>query len=72
MLNLCGIVAAILKMATARNFSMSRIYSGHHNLPTYEMSLKSDNVEFVWYCGGHFENDDRYKFFNVRYKFGTS
>ena len=39
MLNLCGIVAAILKMATARNFSMSGINSGHHNLPTYEMSL---------------------------------
>jgi hypothetical protein len=54
MLNLCCIVAAILKMATARNFSMS----GHHNLPTYEMSLKSDNVEFVQYCGGHFENGD--------------
>jgi hypothetical protein len=28
----------------------------HHNLPTYEMSLKSDNVEFVRYCGGYFEN----------------
>jgi hypothetical protein len=41
------IVVAILKIATARNFSMSGIYSGHHNLPTYEMSLKSDNVEFV-------------------------
>ena len=39
--------AAILKMATARNFSMSGIKSGYHNLPTYEMSLKSDNVEFV-------------------------
>ena len=47
MLNLCGIVATILKMATARNFSMSGINSGHHNLPIYEMSLKSDNVEFV-------------------------
>jgi hypothetical protein len=58
MLNLCGIVAAILKMATARNFSMSGINSGHHNLPTYEMSLKLDNVEFVWYCGGHFQNGD--------------
>ena len=34
------------------------IYSGHHNLPTYEMSLKSDNVEFVRYCGGHFKNGD--------------
>ena len=26
---------------------MSGINSGHHNLSTYEMSLKSDNVEFV-------------------------
>ena len=47
-----------LKMATGRNFSMSGINSGYHNLPTYEM-LKSDNVEFVRYCGGHFENGDR-------------
>ena len=57
--------AAIWKMVTARNFSMSGINSGHHNLPTYEMSLKSDNVEFVRYCGGHFENGNRQKFFNV-------
>ena len=68
MLNFCGIVVAILKMATGRNFSISGINSGHHNLPTYEMSLKSTNVEFVRYCGGHFENGDRWKFFNV----GTS
>ena len=54
MLNLCGIVVAILKMATGRNFSMSGINSGHHN----QMTLKSDNVEFVRYCGGHFENGD--------------
>jgi hypothetical protein len=59
MLNLCGIVVAILKMATDRNFSMLGINSGHHNLPTYEISLKSTNVEFVRYCGGHFENGDR-------------
>jgi 5-carboxymethyl-2-hydroxymuconate isomerase len=26
---------------------MSGINSGHHNLPTYEMALKSDIVEFV-------------------------
>ena len=26
---------------------MSGINSGHHNLPTYEMVLISDNVEFV-------------------------
>jgi hypothetical protein len=31
-------------MATGRNFSMSGINSEHHNLSTYEMSLKSDNV----------------------------
>jgi hypothetical protein len=44
MLNLCGIVVAILKMATGRNISMSGINSGHHNLPKYD-------VEFVRYCG---------------------
>jgi hypothetical protein len=49
MLNLCGIVAAILKMAAGRNISMSGINSGYPNLPTYEMSLQSDNVEFVRY-----------------------
>ena len=59
MLNLCGIVVGSLKMMTARNFSLSGINSGHHNLPTYEMSLISDNVEFVRYCGSHFENGDR-------------
>ena len=58
MLNFCYFVAAILKMAIGKHFSMSGINSGHHNLPTYEMSLKSDNVEFVRYCGGHFENGD--------------
>jgi hypothetical protein len=47
MLILCSIVAAILKMATARNCSMSGINSGHHNLPTYQILMISDNVEFV-------------------------
>ena len=59
MLNFCGIVATILKMATGRKFSMSGINSGHHNLPTNEISLKSDIVKFVRYCGGHFENGNR-------------
>jgi hypothetical protein len=59
MLNLYAIAVAILKMATGRNFSMSGINLGHHYPPTYEMSLKLDNVEFVQYCGGHFENGDR-------------
>jgi hypothetical protein len=40
-------VAAILKMATGRNFSMSEINSGHHYLPTYQMWMTSDNVEFL-------------------------
>jgi hypothetical protein len=31
------IVAAILKMATARNFWMSGINSGHRNLPTWNV-----------------------------------
>jgi hypothetical protein len=61
MLNFCGIVTAILKMATGRNFSMSGIISGHHYLPTYTILMISDNVEFLrpffMSCfGSHFEN----------------
>ena len=52
-------MVAILKLETGRNVAMSGINSGHYYLPTYEMLLKSDNVEFVRYCGGHFENGDR-------------
>ena len=57
MLHFCGIVAAILKMATGRKFSMS----GHHYLPTYTILMISDNVEFLppifMACfGSHFEN----------------
>ena len=70
MLNFCGIVAAILKMVIGRNFSMSGINSGHHYLPTYQILMISDNVEFLRYCGGHFENGDRWKFFNVGNQFG--
>jgi hypothetical protein len=44
MLNICGIVAAILKMVTGRNFSMSVINSVHHYLPTYQILMISDNV----------------------------
>jgi hypothetical protein len=47
MLNFCCIVAAILKMATGGNFSMSGINSGHHYLPTYKILMISDNVEFL-------------------------
>jgi hypothetical protein len=50
MLNFCGIAVAILKMATGRNFSMSG---------NQFRTLKSNNVEFVQHCGGHFENGDR-------------
>jgi hypothetical protein len=59
MLNFCDIVAAILKMATGRNFSISAFNSGHHNLPTYQIVMISDNVDFLRYSGGHFENGDR-------------
>jgi hypothetical protein len=47
MLNFCGIVAAILKMAIGRNFSMSGINFGHHYLPTYQILMISENVEFL-------------------------
>ena len=47
MFNFCSIVVAILKMATGRNFSMSGINSGHHYLPTYQIFMISDNVEFL-------------------------
>jgi hypothetical protein len=47
MLNFCGIVMAILKMETGRNFSMSGINSGHPYLLTYQIFMISDNVEFL-------------------------
>jgi hypothetical protein len=50
MLNSCGIVAVILKMATDRNF---------FDVGNQFRTLKSNNVEFVRFCGGHFENGDR-------------
>jgi hypothetical protein len=61
MVNFCRIVVAILKMATGRNFSMSGINLGHHYLPTYQILMISDNVEFLpsifMPCfGSHFEN----------------
>ena len=61
MLNFCGIVVAILKMAAGRNFSMSEINSEHHYLPTYQILMMSDNVEFLspifMQCfSSHFEN----------------
>ena len=59
MLNFCGIVAAILKMATGRNFSMAGINAGLHYLSKYQILMISDDVEFLRYCGGHFENGDR-------------
>jgi hypothetical protein len=55
MLNLCGIVATILKMETGRKILMSGINSGHHYLPTYQILMISDNVEFVRYFGAILE-----------------
>jgi hypothetical protein len=59
MLIFCDIVAAILKMATSGNCSMTRLNAGHHYLHTYQIVMISDNVEFLRYCDGHFENSDR-------------
>jgi hypothetical protein len=55
MLNFCGIVAAILKMAIGRNCSMSGINSVHHYLPTYQILMISKNVEKIT-SGRHFQN----------------
>jgi hypothetical protein len=30
-----------------------------HYLPTFQIVMISDNVEFLRYCGGHFENGDQ-------------
>jgi hypothetical protein len=59
MLNFCGIVVAILKMAAGRNFSMSGINSGYHYLTTYQIVMISDYVDFLRYYGGYFENGDQ-------------
>jgi hypothetical protein len=69
MLNFCGIVVAILKMATGRNFSKSGINLGHHYLPTYQMLMISGNVEFLPpifypYFGSHFENGRNFEMQN--------
>jgi ABC-type Na+ efflux pump permease subunit len=53
---------AILKMVTGINFSISGINSGHHYLPTYQILMILDNVEFLppilMPCfGSHFENE---------------
>ena len=63
MLNFFGIVATILKMATGRNFSMSGINSGHHYLPTCNISNFDDigqcwifTAHFLYRFGSHFES----------------
>jgi hypothetical protein len=72
MLNCCGIVAAILKMAIGRNVSMSGINSGHHYLPTYQILMISDNAEFLppicYACfGSDFENGRNFENFEDAY-----
>jgi hypothetical protein len=37
-------------VATRRNCSMSGHNLGHHYLPTYQIVMISDNVEFLRYC----------------------
>ena len=71
MLNFCGIVATILKMETGRNFLMLGINSRHHNLPTCEFSLKSNNVEFVRIVAAILKMATGRNFVDVRNQFGT-
>jgi hypothetical protein len=49
MLNLCDILAAILKMVTGRKFSMSGINSGHHGYQNtaYKMGGKNSTLSDV-------------------------
>jgi hypothetical protein len=53
------LAVAIFKMAAKIKHCLisSKFYMWVDN-DAYEMSLKSDNVEIVRYCGGHFENGD--------------
>jgi hypothetical protein len=63
MLNLCSIVVAILKMATDRNFSISGINLGYHNLnnfyrspfskwpPIYRTNSTLSDFNDIWYVG---------------------
>jgi hypothetical protein len=44
-------MSAIFKMAAKTRYKKWAVKIQH--------CLKSDNVEFVRYCGGHFENGDR-------------
>ena len=55
MLNVCGILEDILKMATGRNFSMTGINSGHHYLPIYQI-LNFYCPFFIPCFGSHLEN----------------
>jgi hypothetical protein len=48
MLNFCGIVVAILKMATGRNCSMSAINSGNHYLHTKGVKVIFWGVQRGW------------------------
>jgi hypothetical protein len=50
---------AILKMKTGRNLSMSGINSGDHYLPTYQILMISDNVEFFCSSDGELSLNNR-------------
>jgi hypothetical protein len=54
MLNLCGIVVAILKMATGRNFSMSGINSNTAKIQHCSISKVAFNLFFKPVVSGLF------------------
>jgi hypothetical protein len=61
MLNLCGIVVAILKMATGRNFSMLGINSGHHFL-----TFETDQFLFLALADDHVNNVNYFPFMSIK------
>jgi hypothetical protein len=54
------------------NYDVSNFDDIKHCLISSKFDMWVENVEFVLYCGGHFENGNRYTFFNVANQFGTS
>jgi hypothetical protein len=60
--NGCPNTAQIQHCPISTKFHMWVDYDVHNlfpYLPTYQILMILENVEFVRYCGGHFENDDR-------------
>jgi hypothetical protein len=51
-------MSVIFKMAAKTRHKKWAVKIQHFP-PPYQILMISDNVEFLRYCGGHFENGDR-------------